>query len=67
MDLLLEMLLLLLLLYVFHRVHVGWCEAPPYNYIINTYSRSSSKTRVRKKCCPLKNFWKCQNIRTQEI
>ena len=39
--LLLEMLLLLLL-YVFHYVLILGREAPPYNYVMNTYSRSSS-------------------------
>ena len=61
------LLLLLLLLYVLYHVLIRGREAPPYNYVISTYSRSSSRTRVRKKCCPLKNFWKCQKIRTQEI
>ena len=43
LELLLELLLLLLLLlYVFYHVHIGGREAPPYNYLVNTYSRSSS-------------------------
>ena len=41
LELLLEMLLLLLL-YVFHYVLIRGREAPPYNYVMNTYSRSSS-------------------------
>ena len=41
MELLLEMLLLLLL-YVFHYVLIRGREAPPYNYVMNTCSRSSS-------------------------
>ena len=43
-ELLLELLLLLLLLlllYVFYYVLIRGREAPPYNYVINTYSRSS--------------------------
>ena len=40
LELLLE--LLLLLLYVFIHVLIRGREAPPYNYVINTYSRSSS-------------------------
>ena len=35
-------LLLLLLLYVFNYVLIRGREAPPYNYVMNTYSRSSS-------------------------
>ena len=45
LELLLELLLLLLLLlllYVFYYVLIWGREAPPYNYVINTYSRSSS-------------------------
>ena len=71
---LLLLLLPLLLLHVFNHVLIRGREAPPYNYVINTCSRRSGRssrrsgrTRVRKKCCPLKNFWKCQKIRTQEI
>ena len=41
-ELLLE--LLLLLLYVFIHVLIRGREAPPYNYVINTYSRSSSSS-----------------------
>ena len=47
MLLLLEMLLellLLLLLYVFIHVLIRGREAPPYNYVVNTYSRSSSSS-----------------------
>ena len=33
---------LLLLLYVFYHVLIRGREAPPYNYVVNTYSRSSS-------------------------
>ena len=40
LELLLE--LLLLLLYVFIHVLIRGREAPPYNYVVNTYSRSSS-------------------------
>ena len=40
LDLLL-LLLLLLLLYVFNHVLIRGREAPPYNYVVNTYSRSS--------------------------
>ena len=44
LGLLLELLLelLLLLLYAFHHVLIRGREAPPYNYVMNTYSRSSS-------------------------
>ena len=41
LELLLE-LLLLLLLYVFIHVLIRGREAAPYNYVVNTYSRSSS-------------------------
>ena len=46
MLLLLELLLLelLLLLYVFYHVLIRGREAPPYNYVVNTYSRSSSRS-----------------------
>ena len=40
LELLLE--LLLLLLYVFIHVLIRGREAPLYNYVVNTYSRSSS-------------------------
>ena len=40
LGLLLE--LLLLLLHVFNHVLLRGREAPPYNYVVNTYSRSSS-------------------------
>ena len=40
LDLLL-LLLLLLLLYVFNHVLIQGREAPPYNYAVNTYIRSS--------------------------
>ena len=36
------LLLLLLLLYVLYHVLIRGREAPPYNYVMNTYSRSSS-------------------------
>ena len=39
LELLLE--LLLLLLYAFYHVLIRGREAPPYNYVINAYSRSS--------------------------
>ena len=41
LDLLL-LLLLLLLLCVFNHVLIRGREAPPYNYVMNTYSGSSS-------------------------
>ena len=45
---LLLLLLLLLLLYVFNRVLIQGREAPllrdPYNYVVNTFSRSSSSS-----------------------
>ena len=47
MELLLDLLLLLLLLlllYVFNHVLIRGREAPPYNYVVNTYSRSSSRS-----------------------
>ena len=48
MDLLLELLLvllllLLLLLYVLYHVLTLGRDAPPYNYVVSTYSRSSSR------------------------
>ena len=48
-GLLLELLLelLLLLLYAFYHVLIRGREAPPYNYVINAYSRSSSKSSSR--------------------
>ena len=43
--LLLELLELLLLLYVFlSRTYTGARGALPYNYVVNTYSRSSSSS-----------------------
>ena len=44
LGLLLELLLLLLLLllYAFNHVLIRIREVPPYNYVMNTYSRSSS-------------------------
>ena len=42
LELLLMLLLLLLLLYAFYHVLIWGREAPPYNYVMNTYSRSSS-------------------------
>ena len=46
LGLLLELLLelLLLLLYAFYHVLIRGREAPPYNYVINAYSRSSSSS-----------------------
>ena len=44
LEQLLLLLLLLLLLYVFHHLLIQGLEAPPYNYVINTYSRSSSRS-----------------------
>ena len=47
MELLLDLLLLLLLLlllYVFNHVLIQGREAPPYNYVVSTYSRSSSRS-----------------------
>ena len=46
LGLLLELLLelLLLLLYAFYHVLIRGREAPPYNYVINAYSRSSSRS-----------------------
>ena len=38
------LLLLLLLLYVLYNVLIQGREAPPYNYVVSTYSRSSSIT-----------------------
>ena len=43
LEVLLE-LLLLLLLYVLHYVLIWGREAAPYDYVINTYSRSSSSS-----------------------
>ena len=40
---LLLLLLPLLLLHVFNHVLIRGREAPPYNYVMNTYSRSSSR------------------------
>ena len=42
LGLLLE--LLLLLLYAFYHVLIWGRETPPYNYVINAYSRSSSSS-----------------------
>ena len=46
LGLLLELLLelLLLLLYAFYHVLIRGHEAPPYNYVISAYSRSSSRS-----------------------
>ena len=44
MLLLLVELVLLFLLYVFYYVLIGGRFAPTYNYVINTYSRSSSSS-----------------------
>ena len=41
---LLQELLLLLLLYFFNHVLIRGREAPPYNYVIDTYSRSSTSS-----------------------
>ena len=38
------LLLLLLLLYVLYHVLIRGREAPPYNYVVSTYSRSSSRS-----------------------
>ena len=48
LDLLLELLLLLLLLllYAFYHVLIWGHEAPPCNYVINAYSRSSSRSSI---------------------
>ena len=48
LELLLELLLLLLLLYVFYYVLIRGREAPPYNYVMNTYSRSSSSSSISR-------------------
>ena len=49
LGLLLELLLelLLLLLYAFYHSLLQGREAPPYNYVINAYSRSSSSSSSR--------------------
>ena len=49
LGLLLELLLelLLLLLYAFYHVLIRGREAPPYNYVINAYSRSSLRGSTR--------------------
>ena len=44
LGLLLALELLLLLLYAFYHVLIWGREAPPYNYVINAYSRSSSSS-----------------------
>ena len=54
LELLLELLLLLLLLlllYLFYDVLIQGREAPLYNYIINTYSRSSSSRSSNCRAC----------------
>ena len=38
------LLLLLLLLYVLYHVLIRGREVPHYNYVVNTYSRSSSRS-----------------------
>ena len=43
------LLLLLLLLYVFYHVLIRGREAPPYNYVVSTYSTSSSRTQSLEK------------------
>ena len=45
LELLLE--LLLLLLHVFYHVLIRGREAPPYNYVVNTYSRSSRGSSIK--------------------
>ena len=52
MELLLDLLqlLLLLLLYVFNHVLIRGREAPPYNYVVNTYSKSSSRSSSSRAC-----------------
>ena len=49
---LLLLLLLLLLLYIFHHVLIRGREAPPYNYVINAYSRSSSSSSSSSNSSP---------------
>ena len=44
------LLLLLLLLYVLYHVLVWGRCAPPYNYVVSTYSRSSSRGSSIKIC-----------------
>ena len=54
LGLLLELLLelLLLLLYAFYHVLIRGREAPPYNYVINAYSRSSSSSSSSSNSSP---------------
>ena len=57
LDLLL-LLLLLLLLYVHNHVLIRGREAPPSNYVLNSYSRSSSRSSRGSsiKICFAKSF-----------
>ena len=41
------LLLLLLLLYVLYHVLIRGREAPPYNYVYSTYSRSSRGSSIK--------------------
>ena len=54
LGLLLELLLelLLLLLYAFYHVLIRGRSAPPYNYVINAYSRSSSSSSSSSNSSP---------------
>ena len=45
--LLLLLPLLLLLLYVLYHVLIRGREASPYNYVVSTYSRSSSRSSIK--------------------
>ena len=49
LELLLQLLLerLLLLRYAFNHVLTRGREAPPYNYVVNTYSRSSRGSSIK--------------------
>ena len=40
------LLLLLLLLYVLYHVLIRGREAPPYDYVVSAYSRSSSRSSI---------------------
>ena len=52
------LLLLLLLLYVLNHVLIWGREAPPYDYIVSTYSRSNSRSNRRSsiKICFANSF-----------
>ena len=54
LRLLLELLLelLLLVLHAFYHVLIRGREAPPYNYVINAYSRSSSSSSSSSNSSP---------------